>query len=386
MTDFHLWHFLTLSALTVLVWILPQRWQFDAVALGTLLFIGVFSSWAALILLFNCLLVYLVALKGHFKPVWVVLTVFTVMIEFVFLRSIQQAQSGLTTTVTLMGLAYSSCRHIHYLIESYRGKIKVGLRSLLHYQLFLPVIVTGPINRYPEFIRSLQRRRWDPADFSSAMERIIYGYAKVVIVGNYVIDLKIRGTLQATELSPFIKSWLTSLLDWAYLYAQFSGWSDIAIGFALLMGVKIAENFNNPLKATNLIEFWQRWHISLSTWCKDYIFVPVVSITRNPFIAVTAAMLVMGAWHELSLYYVLWGCYHALGIASCRLFQAQYHSFRLIQNNSPIPSMTDLNWVNKKNNLLNLIGKLSGWCLTFIFIISAAPVINYVLEWIRHYV
>jgi alginate O-acetyltransferase complex protein AlgI len=378
MADLHLWHFLALSLLTLFVWILPSRWQFDAVAVGTLLFIMLFSPWTAFLLVLNCLLVYQIALHKQHKSRWIVAAVLAVMLQFVCLRLLQQTESQFTVTVSLLGLAYSSCRHIHYLVENYRGKITPDLRSLLHYQLFLPVLVTGPINRYPEFIRSLQRRRWDHADFSKALERIIYGYAKVVIIGNYIIDLKIRGSVQAMELSPALQSWVLSALDWAYLYAQFSGWSDVAIGFSLLMGVQIAENFNNPLKATNLIEFWQRWHISLSSWCKDYIFVPVVSITRKPLLAVTAAMLVMGAWHELSLYYVLWGCYHAIGIAGCRLFQAHFRTLDEVTQHHSSP--------NSSSKVTMLTAQLGGWCCTFFFIVSGAPVITFVQQWIQSYV
>lgn len=367
-----------MSLLTLLVWLIPPRWQFDAVAVGTLSFMLLFSPWAALLLLFNCVLVYQVARHKHTKASWIIAVVVAVILQFLCLRLLQQTENQLTTTVSLLGLAYSSCRHIHYLIESYRGKIIPNFRSLLHYQLFLPVLVTGPINRYPEFVRSLQRRRWDEADFSKGLERIIYGYAKVVIVGNYVIDVKLRSLTQPVELPPTMRLWVESALDWAYLYAQFSGWSDVAIGFSLLMGVKISENFNSPLRATNLIEFWQRWHISLSSWCKDYVFVPVVAVTRQPLVAVVAAMLVMGAWHELSLYYVLWGCYHAIGIAGCRLFQAHI--------GTPADPSQLNSTANIRSTALEAAAQLGGWCCTFLFIVSGAPVITMVQQWIQHYV
>jgi len=89
------------------------------------------------------------------------------------------------------------------------------------------------------------------------------------------------------------------------------------------MGFNIRENFNWPLLARNIVDFWQRWHVSLSSWCRDYIFTPVLSVTRRPLVAVLAAMIVLGLWHDLSLRYVLWGAYHGTGIAAFRWFDAK---------------------------------------------------------------
>ncbi|CAA0101172.1 Peptidoglycan O-acetyltransferase [BD1-7 clade bacterium] len=398
MTDFHAWHFATLAALVLIAWALPKRCQMDGVAAASLIFVAVFSPAAAIALCLNTLLVYLIVQYRQRQEGWVLAAAGYVMVQFVVIRYLQRFESGFIANLSFIGLAYSSCRYIHYVVEGFRGKIKADLRQLIHYQFFLPVVVAGPINRYPDFVRSLQRRRWDSADFSRALERIVYGYAKVAIIGHYLIAFKLQGKPESLDLAPWMTLWLESLLDWAYLYAQFSGWSDIAIGFALLMGIRIPENFNHPLKAKNLIEFWQRWHISLSSWCKDYIFTPVLSVTRNPLIAVIAAMVVMGVWHELSLYYLLWGVYHALGIAVCRLYQT--HAPGLWQTARNRTRWNPTQHTNGgayavvipadnsaiTNKLIATSSIVLSWGLTFSFIISGAPIIETVNQWILTYV
>ena len=322
MTEFHLYHFLVLVGMAVLSWGLPRKFQLDGIALVGNLFLLAFSPAAAIALLASSLLVFQVADRRKSVGKWIFAGVAYCGIQFLLIRYLQQhGPWDYFKTLSVLGISYFTCRNIHYLIEAYRGNIQSNIRYFWWYQSFLPVMVTGPINRYPDFVREIQRRRRDPLRSSSAIERIIYGYGKVVIVGNYLINTKINNQLELLESQSIFYKWLGAAADWAYLFAQFSGWSDIAIGFALLMGIKINENFNRPFLARNLIDFWQRWHISLSLWCKDYVFTPVMAISRNPFFAVIAAMLAMGIWHALSAHYIMWGIYHGTGIALCRFFQ-----------------------------------------------------------------
>jgi alginate O-acetyltransferase complex protein AlgI len=93
-------------------------------------------------------------------------------------------------------------------------------------------------------------------------------------------------------------------------YVQFAGYSDLAIGAGLLWGIRVIENFNYPFLATNMQDFWRRWHISLSSWCRDYVFQPIIAFSRNKWIALSAAMLVLALWHEISGRYILWGIFH----------------------------------------------------------------------------
>jgi alginate O-acetyltransferase complex protein AlgI len=290
------------------------------------------------------------------------------IIQFLLIRELQSfLKYGYLLSVSVVGIAYFTCRNIHYIFEVYKGSITTNLSYFWYYQSFLPVFITGPINRYQDFTCEIERRHFFSQQFSSALERVIYGYAKVVIIGNYLINVKLLNILQTIEQDTILYSWLKSAIDWGYLYIQFSGWSDIAIGFSLLMGIKIKENFNYPYKALNIIDFWQRWHISLSQWCKDYVYIPFLAITRKPFYSVIAAMLAMGIWHELSLYYVLWGIYHASGIAVCRVFQQQKNKYIITIRNMRY-------WF------------VISWLLTMNFIISGTLVISFINKWIHQYV
>ncbi len=229
----------------------------------------------------------------------------------------------------LMGLAYFFCRQIHQLVEALKMPAQqIPLRHYLNYNFFLPVMLAGPIHRAPHFFRQCERRRYDPRNITGGLERILYGYAKIIL-GNYLINYKFADLLELFILSENTTLLIESVTGWAHLYCQFSGYTDIALGFALLLGIRLEENFNNPLAATTLIDFWQRWHMTLSSWCRDYVFSPIQALTRNQFVAVLAAMIVMGLWHEVSFYYLIWGIYHAVGIALCRLYQRSNDPFHL---------------------------------------------------------
>jgi D-alanyl-lipoteichoic acid acyltransferase DltB (MBOAT superfamily) len=364
MTEFHAQQLLGLMLISGLSWVTPKRWQMDAVAISTMALLGWFSIVSLLLLCFSGLLVFLGAHYGgraaSQKGFKIACLIAYCGAQFLILRILQMYVDGAWQTLSFLGLAYYTCRHIHYLIESFSGRIQPDLRCFWHYQFFWPVMITGPIHRYNHFIRQCQRRRWDNADASVAINRIVLGYAKVVILGNYLVEEKLSIYLrqQADNLGWAIH-WLDSGADWAYLYLQFSGWSDIAIGFALLMGLTIEENFNRPFLATNIIEFWQRWHITLSSWCRDYVFTPLLAVTRKPFLAVAAAMITMGLWHEVSVYYLLWGFYHASGIACCRLFQ---------------------NWYGGQDAVVldGVYWRCFSWAFTIAFIVAGAPIITVV--------
>lgn len=357
MTEFHALQLFGLMTVALLSWVLPRRWQMNAVALVTMMLLGWFSLVSLALLSLSSLLVYFGAHYSKSRGLAITLLIAYCGVQLFTLRSLQMYGDEMWRTLSLLGLAYFSCRHIHYLIESYAGRIQASAQDFWHYQFFWPVMITGPIHRYNNFQRQCQRRRWDEKNASIALNRIVMGYAKVVILANYLIAEKSASMLTNLPDFGWASVWLSSANDWVYLYLQFSGWSDIAIGFSLLMGIKIEENFNKPFLATNLIEFWQRWHMTLSSWCREYVYSPIVAINRKPFLAVSAAMIVMGLWHEVSIYYLMWGFYHASGIAFCRLFQ---------------------NWKQKQSGVMfqGKLWLLMSWFITMFYIVAGAPVIS----------
>lgn len=222
-----------------------------------------------------------------------------------------------------IGGAYFTLRHLHVLIDWWMGRLaNPGLRRHLRYQLFLPVLAAGPIHRLPLFERQCARARRDPAELFSGAERALLGAAQAVILGGWAMDrIRTVAELKAAAAPPFLRDWLLSALDWGALYLSFAGLSSVALGLALMTGLRLEENFDRPWAARNLIEFWTRWHMTLSGWVRDYVFQPVTALSRAPLLGLVAAMAAMGLWHEVSAYYLLWAVWQVAGVVLARLWQ-----------------------------------------------------------------
>jgi alginate O-acetyltransferase complex protein AlgI len=221
-----------------------------------------------------------------------------------------------------IGAAYFTLRNIHVLLDWWMRKLsRPGIGRLLRYQFFLPVLAIGPIHRIQNFERECERRRFDVQQFYAGAERALLGLALAVTAG-FAADR--IGKLISKSQIDFWHDWLHSGLNWIELYLTFSGFSSLAIGLALMMGIRLEENFNRPFLAVNLVEFWTRWHITLSMWCRDYVFDPVTAVTRSPVVGVTLAMIVMGLWHEASLYYLLWALWQMTGIVGSQVLQSWF--------------------------------------------------------------
>lgn len=228
-------------------------------------------------------------------------------------------------TLHLVGFAFAVLRAIHYVVERRANRLPAhGFDQFLHYMLFFPTFLAGPIMRYGEFHREGLLRRWDAGNLSLGLERILWGAVKALPVGAYLIGEKSELLIQAIAPADGpARVYLHCLQYGTHLYLSFSGYADIAIGTGAIAGFRLPENFNNPFLARNLREFWNSWHITLSHWCRDYVFVPVAAISRRPALAVIVAMLVLGLWHEISWRYAAWGLYQGTGTALCALWGRQ---------------------------------------------------------------
>lgn len=309
---------------TVLAWVLPARLQsWGILACGVGLLASVSMPSLAL-LAAGTLLTFLAHRHAAGNRTVMVIGITAIVATFVaFMASGERGLSGIGSGIGLpIGLAFYTLRLVHYLLESYKGTLRPhGFGEYLCYQFLPSALPVGPIHRFDEFLRDLRRRRWDAGQFSAGLQRTLHGLAKIVILGNYLFGQKLDAALAGPMAQPGLEgAYLTALLFWIKLYILFSGYSDVAIGFAALAGFRLRENFHWPFLARNISEFWQRWHMSLSSWCRDYVFTPALSVTRSHLLAMTTAMVVLGLWHELSLRYLLWGGYHGLGIAAFRMF------------------------------------------------------------------
>lgn len=314
--------FLLWMVLTVAIgWLLPRNWLPLVLSSICAAFLAIYSPMSLLALAAVTLIVGFSLINGEGKHGYLLSAIAACSIVFIAYRS-GSTTLGLAEGVGLLGFAFYILRAIHVLLESYAGRLaKPGWQQLLSYFWFLPTLQVGPIHRFQPFQRDLFRRRWDNELFASGLRRVVWGYAKIVILADYLVNDLYAGWVATLGKSTWWYHYLDTLHYGLNLYFKFAGYSDIAIGFALLLGFRVIENFNFPFLAQDISDFWRRWHISLSSWCREYVYMPVFSMTRIPALAAISTMLVLGLWHELSFRYLLWGIWHGVGIAICQRWQ-----------------------------------------------------------------
>lgn len=220
-----------------------------------------------------------------------------------------------------LGLSYFTFKLIHYAVEVARGNIRErSLAQFLAWMFLFPAFTAGPIERFDHFLknRELTFRGQLVID---GVTRIIHGLVKKMVLAEIILrpafDFAANGQLvRELPRTPVWSVWLSAAVVYLYLYMDFSSYSDIAVGASRLFGLRIMENFNNPLLASNAADFWKRWHITLASWCQSYIYMPVLGLTRSPYIAVYVTFVGIGLWHEASWPWLVWGIYHATGVVS----------------------------------------------------------------------
>jgi len=235
-----------------------------------------------------------------------------------------------------LGISFYTFQSISYTIDVYRGVIvptnSFGL--FFTYVTFWPQLIAGPILRAAEVIPLLQARRtWNRSFLSAGVALIVAGlFKKVVLADNIapVVDYAFR--LEPALMNAF-EVWTASILFGFQIYFDFSGYSDIAIGSALLCGIPFPKNFDWPYLSTSPRDFWKRWHISLSSWIRDYLYLPltrqqfqtrstggmsVATETSGRTRALFFTWAIMGLWHGAAWTFVLWGVYHAFAVYSFR--------------------------------------------------------------------
>lgn len=230
------------------------------------------------------------------------------------------APSGVAASVVLpIGISFFTFQGLSYVIDVYRGDNEpYALGEVALYLGFFPHLVAGPIVRASEFVPQLRHRRNpEMVDVSRAVRLIARGMVKKVLVA----------TMMATLVDPVFATpgrfgaITTIVAIWAYaiqIYADFSGYTDMAIGIALLMGFKFPQNFDRPYNSATIQEFWRRWHITLSRWLRDYLYIPLGGnrggmLAENRNLIITMAL--GGLWHGASGVFIFWGLYHGVGLA-----------------------------------------------------------------------
>jgi len=315
------WFLVWMAATVVVCWALPRRALPLSLLASCSIYLAAYSPWSLLALTIVTACTGLALINGKGRHAYVLAAVALSALLFIAYRAFRPTSES-DSDFALLGFAFYVLRAIHVLLDSYSGKLKApGWAELISWLWFLPTLPVGPINRFQPFQLDLMRRRWDAELFASGLQRILWGYLKIVFVANYLVGGKFSSWLHSMDQSTWSYNYLDSLRYGLDLYFKFAGYSDIAIGFSLLLGFRVMENFNFPFLARDISDFWRRWHISLSSWCRDYVYMPIFAVTRAPAIAALATMLVLGLWHEVSARYLLWGLWHGVGIAICQQWQ-----------------------------------------------------------------
>ncbi len=220
-----------------------------------------------------------------------------------------------------IGISFFTFHAISYVIDIYRGKAEVQ-RNLFHvglYIVFFPQLVAGPILRYSVIADQIMGRRESFEDFSQGVCRFLKGFAKkILLANNFALIADAAFSLHNGELSVSF-AWLGAIAYTLQIYFDFSGYSDMAIGLGKMFGFHFPENFNHPYISKSTSEFWRRWHISLGTWFRDYVYIPLggsrVESGRRLIFNLFVVWSLTGLWHGASWTFICWGLLYFVSIS-----------------------------------------------------------------------
>jgi len=239
--------------------------------------------------------------------------------------------SGGTTTPFVLapihlpiGISFFIFQGLSYVIDVHRGHVQAEQKPgpVALYVSMFPQLIAGPIVRYRDVAADIGERRFDFELFASGIRRFVIGLSKKVLIA----DLAARVADPIFDLDPDVLpasvAWLGLVAYAVQIYFDFSGYSDMAIGLGRMLGFRFLENFNFPYTARSIREFWQRWHISLSTWFRDYLYIPLGGNRKGPtstYMNLFIVFFLTGLWHGASWNFVVWGLMHGLFMVIERL-------------------------------------------------------------------
>ncbi|MCB5559149.1 MBOAT family O-acyltransferase [Anaerosalibacter bizertensis] len=228
-----------------------------------------------------------------------------------------------------IGISFFTFQGLSYVIDIYRqnGKVQKNPLNVALYISFFPQLIAGPIVRYETVSEQIDERKETLDDFNYGVERFILGLAKKVLIANTVGLIADEIFNTPISSSSVILAWLGVISYTMQIYFDFSGYSDMAIGLGRMFGFKFLENFDYPYISSSVTEFWRRWHISLGTWFRDYVYIPLggnrvnrLKHFRNIFIV----WFLTGLWHGASWNFIIWGLYYGCILIIEKLFLGKY--------------------------------------------------------------
>ena len=330
-----LYYFLPL--LLIIYFIFPSKYKNIVLLIFSLLFYFLGEPKYIIVLLLSCFINYylskLIEKSKYRKTIITIAVLYNVLQLLVFkyidffienINNIFNLNLSYLYIVMPIGISFFTFQALGYVIDVYNKKHKPAknIINFMTYICLFPQLVAGPIVRYSDIEKELNERIHSFDKFSLGIKRFVIGLSKKVLLANVLGEL-IKELVTDTILS----SWLRPICYTLQIYFDFSGYSDMAIGLGLMFGFVFLENFNYPLIASSITDFWRRWHISLSSWFKDYIYIPLggnrtskLKWIRNIFVV----WFLTGFWHGASWNFILWGLYFGIILVIEKLFLKKY--------------------------------------------------------------
>lgn len=330
--------FVYLPILILLYYLIPFRWYRNTLLLlASLLFYAWGEPIYVLIMIVMILINYLFALliSMHKKNKWILffacLVNFSVLFFFKYFNffmgnlSVFIKEVPTLEIVMPIGISFYTFQIVSYLIDVYRGDVQVQKNPLYFgcYVSLFPQLIAGPIVRYIDVEYEMIHRKFSMTQCADGFRRFLIGLGKKVIIANHmaiVADTIFASTFEGLN---FTTAWLGAIAFAFQIYYDFSGYSDMAIGLGKIFGFKFNENFNYPYIAKSITDFWRRWHISLSSWFRDYVYIPLGGNRCSKLRWIFNMFVVWaltGLWHGAAWNFVFWGIYFFLILVLEKLF------------------------------------------------------------------
>lgn len=337
--NFNSWQFLIfLPIVLLLYWLLPKKFRWIMLLAASYIFYMCWNPWLIFLIVFTTGVSFVSGLlmekskSKKIKKTCMAVTIICclgVLFFFKYFNFLVNSVIGLINIggkrveefslnlILPIGISFYTFQTLSYVIDVYRGKITAE-RHFGYYALFVtffPQLVAGPIERPENLIPQLkQDRKFDIKDLGDGLRISIVGFFKKLVIADgvaFIVNSVYNDIQSATGLTVFIATVLFAI----QIYCDFSGYTDIAIGVARMMGIKLCENFDRPYLATSIRDFWRRWHISLTSWFTDYVYIPLGGNRCKMWrwsINVMIVFLLSGMWHGASWTFIVWGGIHGL--------------------------------------------------------------------------
>ncbi|MBI2037811.1 MAG: MBOAT family protein [Candidatus Magasanikbacteria bacterium] len=335
--------FFLVGAVT-LFWLTPKKWRLSSLLFSSAVFYGFNGlKFLALVLLLSAFTYWIgkrmqevenkTQKKKHLWQGIVVIVLVLIFFKYsnLLVSTAKDLMGGnweISKIFLPLGISFFTFEFIHYLVEMYYGRLpKHTLADFFSFALFFPTLASGPIKRFNKFFESTHDQSFSKNIFITGIFFILLGYAQKYFIADNLVEQ--TTFLSSPNIAPSSLAVLSGLFFYSFrIYFDFAGLSNIAIGSALLFGITVPINFSWPYLRKDLAGFWKYWHMSLTSWIRDYIYMPLVFRFRNSkfitSIAVIFTMGLIGLWHGSSWNFLFFGLYHGLGLA---ILQTKVFSF-----------------------------------------------------------